>query len=201
MMFDERKLAPSFGYVFNPKWLDPEESIVSILWKLGRMNALSGLAIAAQISKTTIDPYDGIAASRSKVDTRRLRNALGLKLKQFRGAIIPDRLRNVSSPHFRFCRKCLRRGYHSVVHQLESVHHCPIHGGWLEVLCPFCGKPTPYRLNAHLLDAPFRCGNCRTFYYSHALYFVKRKPLSKTARAAGHATTVASLCAVVTRSP
>ena len=183
MMFDERKLTPSFGYLFNPKWLDPEESIVSILWKLGRMNSLSGLAIAAQISKTTIDPYEGVAASLSEVDTRRLRTALGLKLKQVRGAIIPDRLRNVSSPHFRFCRMCLRRGYHSVVHQLETIHHCPIHGGWLEVQCPHCGEPTPYRLNAHLLDAPFRCGNCRTFYCEHAPYFLSRKPLSKTARA------------------
>ena len=42
MMFDERKLTPSFGYVFNPKWLDPEESIVSILWKLARMNYAIG---------------------------------------------------------------------------------------------------------------------------------------------------------------
>lgn len=184
MMFDERKLTPSLGYVFNPKWLDPEESIVSILWKLARMNSLSGLSLAAQIAKTTIDPYDGIAPRRSEVDIRRLRTALGLKLKQVRGAIIPDRLRNVSSPHFRFCRKCLRRGYHSVVHQLELVHHCPIHGGWLEVLCPCCGEPTPYRLNAHLLDAPFRCGNCRAFYCAQAPYFVKGKPLSKTARIA-----------------
>ena len=76
LMFDERSLTPSFGYLFNPKWLDPEESIVSILWKLGRMNSLSGLAIAAQIGKTTIDPYEGVAASLSEVDTRRLRTAL-----------------------------------------------------------------------------------------------------------------------------
>ncbi len=61
---------------------------------------------------------------------------------------------------------------------LESVHHCPIHGGWLEVLCPFCGEPTPYRLNAHLLSVPFRCGNCRTFYCAQAPYFVKREALT-----------------------
>lgn len=30
MLFDERKLTPSFGYVFDRKWLDPYESIVSI---------------------------------------------------------------------------------------------------------------------------------------------------------------------------
>src|ERR1035437_1918783 len=184
LMFDERKLTPSFGYLFNPKWLDPEESIVSILWKLARMNSLSGLSIAAQIAKTTIDPYDGVAARRSEVDIRRLRTALGLKLKQVRSSIIPDTLRNVSSPYFRFCKKCLHRGYHSVVHQLETVQHCPIHGGWLEVLCTHCSEPTPYRLNAHLLDAPYRCGNCRMLYCAHAPYFVKKKALTLKQRSA-----------------
>ena len=34
LVFDERRLTPSFGYVFHRKWVDPDESIVSILWKL-----------------------------------------------------------------------------------------------------------------------------------------------------------------------
>ena len=55
MLFDERALRPSFGYVFDPKWLDPFESIVSILWKLARMNRLSGQAITTQLAKSDID--------------------------------------------------------------------------------------------------------------------------------------------------
>jgi hypothetical protein len=40
LVFDERQLTPSFGYVFHRKWVDPGESLVSILWKFARMNAL-----------------------------------------------------------------------------------------------------------------------------------------------------------------
>ena len=68
MLFDERTLTPSFGYVFDPKWLDPFESIVSILWKLAKMNRLSGQAITTQLAKSDIDPYEGVAARRSEVD-------------------------------------------------------------------------------------------------------------------------------------
>ena len=165
MLFDERKLTPSFGYVFNPKWLDPHESIVSILWKLMRKNRLSGHMVTVQLAKSSsIDPYEGIAACRSEVDMRRLHKALGLPLKVVRDSLIPKTLHSFSSPYFRYCRSCLLRGYHSVVHQLESVKCCPVHGTLLTVECYACGACTPYRLNAHLLDAPFRCACCRNFY-------------------------------------
>lgn len=177
LTFEESMLSPSFGYVFNPHWLDPQESIVSILWKFARMNVLSGHTIAAQLAKTCIDPYEGILASRTAVDMRRLHQMLGLQRKLIRGALIPDTLRKISSVHFRFCPRCLRRGYHSVVHQLETVHHCPIHGDWLQVQCSGCGQCAPYRLNARLLGAPFRCADCGAFYGLYAPSFLKRKPL------------------------
>lgn len=31
MLFDEHQLAPSFDYLFNPKWVNPHESLVSML--------------------------------------------------------------------------------------------------------------------------------------------------------------------------
>jgi hypothetical protein len=88
------------------------------------------------------------------------------------------------SAGFRFCQAFLQRGYHSVVRQLETVRRGSIHGGWIQVLCPFCSEPTPYRLNPHLLDAPFRCGNCRTFYCAQAPHFVRKKSLTVKHRAA-----------------
>ena len=75
LVFDERRLTPSFGYVFKPQWLDPHESIVSILWKFATMNGLSGHMVATQVAKTTIDPYDGIDPNREAVDIRRLRQS------------------------------------------------------------------------------------------------------------------------------
>jgi len=185
MLFNERKLTPSFGYVFDPNWLDPHESIVSILWKLMRMNRLSGHMITTQLAKASnIDPYEGVAACRSEVDIRRLHQTLGLPLKIVRGSLIPNTLRNISSPDFRYCRICLRRGYHGVVHQLESVRCCPVHRTLLDVDCDECGARTPYRLNAYLLDAPYRCACCRHFYASTPPVISNKRPLSKKARIA-----------------
>lgn len=185
MLFNERALTPSFGYVFDPKWLDPHESIVSILWKFVRMNRLSGHLVIMQLARDSrIDPYVGIAACQSDVDIRRLHQALGLPLKIVRGSLVPDSLSSFGSPYFRYCRKCLCRGYHGVVHQLKSVKTCPVHGCSLEVECGECGAMMPYWLNAHLLDAPYRCGSCRKLFASCPPAIANRRPLSVKARVA-----------------
>lgn len=132
MLFDERTLTPSFGYVFDPKWLDPFESIVPILWKLARMNRLSGQVIATQLAKTDVDPYEGVAARRSQIDLRRLQLALGLPLKLVRDSALPDTMQAARARHFQHCRRCLCRGYHSVVHQIGFNKCCPVHGDPLE---------------------------------------------------------------------
>jgi len=95
--------------VFDPKWLDPFEAIVSILWKLARKNRLSGQAITTQLAKSDIDPYEGVAARRSEVDLCRLHLALGLPLKLVRDSVLPDTLQAAGGHHFRYCRKCLCR--------------------------------------------------------------------------------------------
>ena len=182
LTFDERKLTPAYGYVFNPKWLDPHESIVSILWKFAHMNALPGHVLAAQAAKESLDPYEGVEATRAAVDIRRLRDALGLPLKLLRSALVPDSLSSVASRYFRHCPRCMTRGYHAAVHQLEILQLCPIHGHWLRVECRYCGYSAPYRLHARLLDAPFRCANCRFSYASSGPYFLRRRALSKTAQ-------------------
>ncbi len=178
LTFNERRLTPAFGYVFDRKWLDPQESIVSILWKFARMNGLPGHVVAEQLTKMPIDPYEGIEASRAAVDIQRLHQMLRVPLKLLRVALIPASLHRITSPRFRYCPKCLRRGYHSVVHQLDTVLQCPLHGNWLEAECHRCGHSTPYRLNASLLDAPYRCGNCRQFYAIYGPSFSSRRPLN-----------------------
>jgi TniQ len=181
LVFDERRLTPSFGYVFNPKWVEPHESIVSILWKFARMNRLAGHVVAAQLANKTIDPYDGIDPRRDTVDIRRLRQSLGLRLKTLRASLIPRALQRCSSRYFRYCPKCLKRGYHGVLHQLEPLQHCPLHGCWLETECGHCHQPSLYRLNARLLDAPFRCASCRQYYVGCPPQFDRRRAIpSKT---------------------
>lgn len=177
LTFDERSLSPAYGYVFDPKWVDPHESIVSILWKFARMNALPGHVVAAQVALDCVDPYEGVEPTREAVDARRLRRILRLPMKFLRGGLIPPYLRKITSPYFRYCTACLGCGYHATLYQLETLARCPIHRRvWLKVKCRHCGEPSPYRLDARLLDAPFRCANCRRPYGFKKPAFVQRPP-------------------------
>lgn len=63
-----------------------------------------------------------------------------------------------------YCKKCLNRGYHSVLHQSSCARYCPIHGTSLEVRCRTCDATAPYRLHVGLLDVPYRCGSCGYLY-------------------------------------
>ena len=78
LMLDEHRLAPSFGYVFHADWHNPHESIVTLLWKYVRGNAIAGHVVVAEIARDAIDPYEGIEAYREAVHILRLKMALGL---------------------------------------------------------------------------------------------------------------------------
>jgi hypothetical protein len=60
LTLDERKLTPALGYLFSAKWIDPCESLVTILWKFEKANALPG-HVAALLMGADIDPYGGVA--------------------------------------------------------------------------------------------------------------------------------------------
>jgi hypothetical protein len=50
LTFDEGRLSPSYGYFLYRRWLAPQETIISIAWKVARMNALPGHIVARQFS-------------------------------------------------------------------------------------------------------------------------------------------------------
>jgi TniQ len=161
LTLDESKLAPALGYLFNSKWLDPYESLISILWKFEKANALPGIVVARLI-RPDIDPDDGFAPQLGEVDVGRLHDVLGLPTKALRAALLErtERRRRYSDV-FRHCRHCIARGYHSVLHQIESVTHCPAHRCGLESMCRRCGRQAPYYVGVQLLEAPYRCPYCR----------------------------------------
>lgn len=163
LTLDERKLTPALGYVFSRKWLDPCESIVSILWKFEKANALPG-HVVARLTGPDIDPYEGVVPELGIVELGRLRESLPIPLKTLREALLQPSLRRRYSHVFRHCRSCVARGYHSVLHQLESINACPAHHHSLETACRRCGYEAPYLLNVRLLEAPYRCADCRASY-------------------------------------
>lgn len=156
---DERVLSPRFGYVFQRRWIQPCESIVGLLWKFVRLNKLPGHSVVKHLSKYTIDPYEGIEIF--DISIPKVAQLLQITQKTVRVGICTAY--DVASPHVRFCPKCLSRGYHGHPHQLLRLIRCPIHDLTLHASCQRCGRPSDYRLDAQLLDAPFRCRHCRGF--------------------------------------
>jgi TniQ len=162
LTLDERKLTPALGYVFNTKWIDPCESLISILWKFERANAVPG-HVVARLMGPDIDPYEGVAPQLDTVDIRRLHATLAVPVKTLRASLLPASHSRYSGL-FRYCRRCVARGYHSVLHQMDGVSVCPAHRKPLETACYRCGYEAPYRASVQLLEAPYRCAYCRASY-------------------------------------
>jgi hypothetical protein len=180
LTLDEAKLSVSFGYVFDRKLVEPCDSIVSLLWKFARMNSLPGHLLIGQLCRAPVDPYDGIGAGAQDVDVRLIAKLLATPAKTVGvslGAAYGCRSLHAA---LRYCPRCIGQGYHSVLHQRVSAYQCPIHRDPLAEGCSSCGHRTPYRLTAHLLDAPFRCANCRKPLGSTSA--INIRPLSGHAR-------------------
>lgn len=184
LTFEENKLSPSLGYFFKRRWLDPCESIISILWKFVRMNRLPGHVVVAHVAKRRIDPYEGLAATAAEIDIGLTAVSLGLTQKTLRLAMQRPELRRDWCSQLRYCPRCMSRGYHSVVHQFGFVTYCPVHGCRLEAKCRSCGATSEYLLKASVLDAPFRCPICGNTYGHTTASFVNRIPWPPRDRAA-----------------
>jgi hypothetical protein len=159
LTFDERALSPSFGYVFQQRWLQPYESIVGILWKFARMNRLPAHTVVMHLRRGDLDPYAGI--NPLEVDVSLVARLLGITRKSVSDGV--GRCHEAACPLLRTCGRCLSLGYHARLHQLLRHERCPIHGQPLQTLCRRCGQACTYRLNALLIDAAFRCAHCRAY--------------------------------------
>ncbi|KVM86758.1 hypothetical protein WJ60_19440 [Burkholderia ubonensis] len=159
LTLDEQQLTPSLGYVFNSRWLDPCESLVSILWKVETVNALPG-HVVARLMGPDIDPYEGVVPQLGAVNVARLHRTLGLPSASLQIALLQPSQRRRYSPLFRHCRRCITRGYHSVLHQMLNLATCSAHYRPLETACRRCGYQAPYVVNVRLLESPYRCAFC-----------------------------------------
>ena len=117
LTFDEGRLSPSFGYFFDRRWLVPQETIVSIAWKFARMNALPGDMVARQFAQHQVDPYEGVAATAIEVAVSKVAKAFAIPGRALRDGIEPGDGSRPMHSRLRFCTKCMRLGYHGVMHQ------------------------------------------------------------------------------------
>lgn len=159
LMVDQCKLTPALGYVFDAGWVDPCESIISILWKFSKANALPG-HIVAGLGIKNADPYAGVAPVVGVLDVEKIRGSLRISRKQLRSSLVAPSQIRLQHEHLRYCPVCLGRGYHCVLYQRGRLQVCPLHGTRLETACRSCGYAAPYKVSARLLDSPFSCADC-----------------------------------------
>jgi hypothetical protein len=134
-------------------------TIVSLLWKFIRANSAPGHLVAANLAPR-IDLYECVEPVCGQIDMRRLRRVVPIGATALRTSVFPAELMPAASKVFRYCPVCLRWGYHSVLFQLTRITHCPAHQRALRIGCRHCHYAQPLRLNARLLDRPFRCAQC-----------------------------------------
>jgi hypothetical protein len=185
LSFDESVLSPALGYAFDPKWVDPCESLISILWKFAQANQLSGHVVARQATLSLhADPYAGILPVHDAININALRQALHLPVKVIRGSMLDAFAHRSYCTQFRFCRKCLARGYHSTLHQLQCESECPAHQVPLQVGCRRCGYEPQCLLSARFIETPFRCDYCGAAYSYRIFSILRRTKMCKEERVA-----------------
>lgn len=160
LTFEEGRLSPSHGYLFNRRWLCPHETILGIAWKFARMNALPGHIVVKQLALRAIDPYEGIPPTDSHVAVSLLARTFAIPRRALRDGLHKSEGRQRMHDRLRFCTPCMGLNYHGVMHQRVGASRCPCHDVALEEHCRGCGASVEYRLNAMLLGAPFRCAKC-----------------------------------------
>ena len=176
LTFDDGRLSPSYGYLFDRRRLAPQETIVSIAWKIACMNALPGHIVARPFSQLQINPYRGIAATAVEVAVPVLARAFAIPRRALRNGVEPADGSRPMYSRLRFRTKCMKLGYHCVTHQRASATCCPCHRHALEEHCRGCGTSVQYRINVSLLNAPFRCAHCRRPYSGSGRSFAPRPP-------------------------
>lgn len=143
------------------------ESAYSILSRFASANVVSGAAVVSLFRNRC----EQFPASRTNnlcslysVRIGSLEHELNLTKKEVYELFLTP---NYLADHWslcsllRFCPACMSQGIHYAIFQFDKLIDCPIHKMPLEMVCPFCGATTPFRLAAGTFRTPFGCGHCR----------------------------------------
>lgn len=169
--------APSVRLNWRPEGVTCYESIWSILHKLVYLNRVNSGELCAALA----DPVRFIGS----VDRKHLAlslNSLGpisgkrlglwLQLdpavvancitEPYRAGALTglDPSKRLQFEVLRFCRACMKRGFHSPLYQLMTVARCPIHDQALEHRCPHCNSEIGYDASSVALAHPYGCRRC-----------------------------------------
>jgi hypothetical protein len=158
---------------WRPDWYRPFESLWCLLNKVRHLNAATGTDIRA-IFRRTVDyevpqrrPYlRRDLNSFFEVDEEKLSELLSLN----RSALIEstamayirqEEVPLLTSNQLRYCPDCISAGFHTAIHQLLFISHCPIHLRPLVTRCSECGVISPrFTLTSLTYRPDVKCNRC-----------------------------------------
>jgi hypothetical protein len=152
-------LSAALGFVFDPRWVHRHESLLSLMWKFIAINGAPAHVVIPHLDARA-DAFAGFAPYRSPALCTRAARLLGVSRHVIARGLLPESVAAVASPHFRFCWRCARRGFHSVLFQFPHIRTCPLHNLLLSEQCPFCKERTPHQLRVLTLERPYACAHC-----------------------------------------
>lgn len=142
----------TWNAAFEVPWESPWGAVNKLAWLNGStrreaLDALMGSRLSVCDARAAVQPYVdrwwmGSVSHSSSEGTRRFFAELAARFSSLCGPscewiCLTAGLLNREP---RFCPECMRKGYHSIFHQLDGVQDCPWHGLRLAQRCPSCNK-------------------------------------------------------------
>lgn len=150
----------------RPEWVQPLESLWSILSKWQFVNRLPystiANAILARSAETSSQGVDLRSLDQFRLDA--LAEHSGVSPNTLASAACSpsanSRMIEFASQYLRYCAACMADGFHAVLFQFHPIHFCPIHHLPLRDTCTSCRNKIPYRIDAGFAAHPFACPHC-----------------------------------------
>lgn len=158
-------------FCWRSSWFNPSESLWLALRKFSFFNEVNMKHLQTVFGAGIARNY--MWGSRKRLDLReyggldppRLAAIFGVDKKVLEASTaIPFLAKNerltLWSDQLRFCHSCLNEGFHSSLHQIILITHCPQHGESLTDRCRHCGNTVDYSLRTVAFASGGGCPNC-----------------------------------------
>lgn len=158
-------------FCWRSSWFNPSESLWSAVRKFSFFNEAGMKHLQTVFGAGTVGSY--MWDSRKRLDLReyggldppRLAAIFGVdKSLLDASTAIPflaeDERLALWSDQLRFCHSCLDEGFHSSLHQIILITHCPLHGELLTKRCRYCGTSVACSLKTAVFGSDGGCPNC-----------------------------------------
>jgi hypothetical protein len=171
------ELLSAAWFCWREDWASRYESLWSLLHKFALLNSAGSVVIRNCLGEKLSDPYN--LDYRNRADLRYLGSLDQMKLavafrcseKFINESVVSNyvksnEIHSLTCEYLRFCRDCLKQGFHSPIFQILIFEKCPIHHKDLTTNCPNCKCHIPYRLNVKAFKRPYSCPQCHVLLSS-----------------------------------